>query len=63
MNLTTEERQALEEIARLHDAAPAMYRALKAINAHEYVMMHVYSQATRQLIIEALRLAEGKPTK
>ena len=58
MDLTTEERQALDEIARLHDAAPAMYHALKAISAHEYVMMDVFSSATRQLVIEALRLAE-----
>lgn len=49
-----------EEGARLREAAPAMYRALKAINANEYVMLDVFSQATRQLVIEALRKAEGQ---
>ena len=61
--IAREEANNLDEISRLHDAAPAMYRALKTLSANDHVMLDVLSSATRQIIIEALRLAEGKPTK
>lgn len=55
-----ENTHELAEIAALHDAAPAMYRALKAISSNEWIMLDVFSQATRQLVREAIRQAEAR---